>query len=41
MKLLERIKKVAEMIEDGYCTHYPGYVCDKDFPAACSACITS
>lgn len=23
----------------GCCIHHPGYICDKDFPAACPACI--
>lgn len=23
----------------GQCTHYPGYVCDKEWPEACPDCI--
>ncbi|MEN6421633.1 MAG: hypothetical protein ABFD76_06755 [Smithella sp.] len=23
----------------GFCTHYPGYTCDKDWPKECPACI--
>lgn len=41
MTLKERAEVVAALTEGGFCTHYGGYVCDKGFPAACSACITS
>jgi hypothetical protein len=29
------------LAEDGCCTHYPGYTCDKNFsdPAVCPKCI--
>lgn len=30
---------IQKMVDDGFCTHYPGYVCDKGFPKACFACI--
>jgi hypothetical protein len=30
---------VKWLTETGYCTHYPGYTCDKGFPAACPKCI--
>ena len=35
----ERDKAVLELVEAGYCTHYPGYTCDQEFPAACPTCI--
>ena len=35
----ERDTAVRELVELGYCTHYPGYTCDRDFPEACPACI--
>jgi hypothetical protein len=41
MTLNERAAIVDEMIKVGFCTRYPGYVCVKGFPAACTACITS
>ena len=41
MTLDERAEIVAEMVEGGFCTHYGGYVCDRDFPTACAPCITS
>lgn len=41
MTLKERAEKVAELEAGGFCTRYPGYPCDKGFPAACAACITS
>ena len=41
MTLKERAELIAAMIESGFCTHYPGFVCDKDFPAACAPCITA
>lgn len=31
--------KAAEMTSNGFCTHYAGYTCDKEFPAACQKCI--
>jgi predicted Zn-ribbon and HTH transcriptional regulator len=35
------LSKAAKMLADaGQCTHYPGYTCDKDFPAACPECIS-
>jgi len=35
------LSKAAKMLADaGHCTHYPGYTCDKDFPAACPECIS-
>lgn len=34
------MKKMAGMVSDyGFCTHYPGYTCDKGFPEACAGCI--
>jgi len=34
------LKIACEMFaKAGYCTHYPGYTCDKGFPAACPDCI--
>ncbi|MEA5016137.1 MAG: hypothetical protein VB099_16420 [Candidatus Limiplasma sp.] len=24
---------------NGFCTHYPGYICDRDWPKECPACI--
>jgi hypothetical protein len=28
------------LMEQGFCTHYPGYTCDKDFSnGACYRCI--
>jgi hypothetical protein len=35
----ERDKAIKILADDGYCTHYPGYTCDRDFPKACPACI--
>jgi hypothetical protein len=40
----ERAALVDEMREKGFCAHYPGYACNRDFlsnPAACRACIAS
>lgn len=35
-----KVKATAlEMADDGFCTHYGGYTCDKDFPEACPKCI--
>ncbi len=36
----ERDAAVKYMAELGFCTHYPGYTCDKEFPAACPKCIS-
>ncbi len=41
---IKRLKKAIKMLanvlnETDYCTHYPGYTCDKDFPAECPECI--
>lgn len=42
MTLKERAEVVKKLADSGeFCTHYPGYTCDKGFPAACPACITS
>ena len=41
MTIDERAAKAAEMAEGGFCTHGPGYTCDKGFPAACPRCIIS
>ncbi len=31
---------LAKQLEnEGFCTHYPGYTCDKGFPEACHKCI--
>lgn len=35
----ERNEAVLELVKSGYCTHYPGYTCDRDWPKACSNCI--
>ena len=33
-------KEMARALSDmGFCTHYPGYTCDKDWPSACPKCI--
>jgi hypothetical protein len=35
-----KVKTTAlEMSDDGFCTHYAGYTCDKDFPEVCPKCI--
>jgi hypothetical protein len=35
-----KIKAVAlQMSDDGFCAHYAGYTCDKDFPKVCPKCI--
>ncbi len=43
MTLKERAEVIDEMIADGFCTHYPGYICDRDWndPAVCKKCIAS
>jgi hypothetical protein len=36
----ERDDAVKILVDEyGFCTHYPGYTCDRDFPKACPACI--
>lgn len=35
----ERDQAVNQLVENGYCTHYPGYICDREFPKACPNCI--
>jgi predicted Zn-ribbon and HTH transcriptional regulator len=38
--LAAAVKKAAKALVDlGHCTHYPGFTCDADFPAACPECI--
>lgn len=44
MDIMEQIKQADEaqlkaLAESGFCTHYPGYTCDKNFPDACPKCI--
>ncbi len=43
MTLKERAEVIDEMIADGFCTHYQGYTCDRDWsdPAVCKKCIAS
>lgn len=40
-KIIDRALTIAADLfaDDTFCTHYPGYVCDRDWPAACSGCI--
>ena len=39
-KYNEALKLASKFLSDsGYCTHYPGYLCDKGWPGACPACI--
>lgn len=35
----DRDEAVRQLIDAGYCTHYSGYTCDRDFPAECANCI--
>jgi hypothetical protein len=35
----KRKELASEMANGGFCTHYAGYTCDKDFPDACPKCI--
>lgn len=31
---------IAKLVSDyGYCTHFAGFTCDKDFPKECPKCI--
>jgi hypothetical protein len=33
---------IAKLVSDyGYCTHFAGFTCDKDFPKECPKCITN
>ena len=45
MTLKDRQIIIDKMIADYFCTHYPGYVCDKDWlkdtAAVCGKCINS
>ena len=41
MTIKERAEMVDRMIANGFCTHYPSYLCDRDWPEACKKCITS
>lgn len=36
----ERDEATKTLVDEyGFCTHYAGYTCDRDFPKACPACI--
>jgi hypothetical protein len=37
--VVERDKAIKTLVDMGFCTHYPGFTCDEDFPAACPECI--
>ena len=45
MTLKERHKLIDKMIADGFCTHFPGYLCDRflddESGFACRKCINS
>jgi hypothetical protein len=33
---------ISKLVSDyGYCTHFAGFTCDKDFPKECPKCITN
>jgi len=38
-----RKQAIIKIVEYGFCTHYPGYVCNKDWtsPGICNKCISS
>ena len=43
---IRRAEEIAEKAaatlgapNNGFCTHYPGYICDRDWPKECPACI--
>lgn len=43
---VRRVEAIAEKAaatlgapNNGFCTHYPGFVCDRDWPKECPACI--
>ena len=41
-RLIDRYRKeIDKALAEHDCTHYPGYTCDRDFPAACEACWAS
>lgn len=35
----ERDEAVKQLMGAGYCSHYAGYTCDRNFPDACMNCI--
>jgi hypothetical protein len=37
--LIEKYEMALVMADDGFCTKYPGYTCDKEFPTECPECI--
>ena len=39
MTLNERNEKIKTMVNNGFCTHYAGYICDRNYPEACHKCI--
>jgi hypothetical protein len=41
MTLKERQEIIEKLVKNGFCTHYPGYVCDRDWSRACNKCINS
>ena len=41
MTLKERAEIVEKLVTSSFCTHFPGYLCDRDWPEACTKCITS
>jgi len=43
MTLKEREELVVRLVEKGFCSHYPGYTCNREWekPGICNKCITS
>jgi hypothetical protein len=44
MTLQERAEIIKEMVQDNFCTHYPGYTCDREWSSdetVCPKCINS
>ena len=40
--LTKALLGIAKLVSDyGYCTHFAGFTCDKDFPEECPKCITN
>jgi hypothetical protein len=41
MTLKERETVIENMIKNVFCTHYAGYICNREYPCACKKCINS
>jgi len=43
MNLKDRQQIIEKLVDNGFCTHYPGYICNREWekPGICNKCINS